>query len=308
MRGVIVAAGEVLVEIMRGERDRPLDTPGTFRGPFASGAPLIFACAAARLGASVRFAGVVGADAFGQLCETHLQNCAVEAQLRRVDTHTTGMAFVAYKQDGSRDFLFHFAQAAAGLLEQRDLTASLTADISWLHITGSSLSASESMRQACLHLVQDAKAQGATISFDPNLRLELMSAAAIRDVCGAVLEAADVILPSGNEAALLLGLDNPLDACQQLAASGAIVLLKQGSQGSLLFCSGEAIHIPTLTVTEVDPTGAGDAFAAGLAVARGRGLDWQAAARFASVVGALATQTFGPAEGLPSTKDVEAHL
>ena len=304
----IVTAGEVLVEIMRAERGAPLDTPGSFRGPYASGAPLIFACAAARLGASVKFAGVVGKDAFGHLCKTHLATCGVEAQLRNVETHTTGIAFVAYRGDGSRNFLFHFARAAAGLLNETDISSDLTEDIAWLHVTGSSLSASSSMRQACLKLVRAAKAQGATVSFDPNLRLELMSASAVRELCREVIKAADVILPSGNEAALLLGVDQSVQACQTLAARGKVVLLKQGARGSVLFFDDEEVHVSTVPVTELDPTGAGDAFAAGLAVARERGLAWAEAAKFASVVGALSTQTLGPAEGLPSFEHVQSHL
>jgi sugar/nucleoside kinase (ribokinase family) len=49
----ILTFGEALVEIMRVERDQLLDRPGTFLGPYPSGAPFIFAAQAARLGAHV---------------------------------------------------------------------------------------------------------------------------------------------------------------------------------------------------------------------------------------------------------------
>lgn len=46
----VIALGEALVEVMRPGAGQPLDRPGTFVGPLASGAPAIFAVAAARLG------------------------------------------------------------------------------------------------------------------------------------------------------------------------------------------------------------------------------------------------------------------
>ena len=63
----IISIGEILVEIMRPSAGQPLDQPGEFHGPFASGAPAIFAVAAARLGLKTAFIGAVGQDAFGRL-------------------------------------------------------------------------------------------------------------------------------------------------------------------------------------------------------------------------------------------------
>ncbi len=304
----IVSLGEVLVEVMRPERGQPLNRPGTFRGPFASGAPLIFAAAAGRLGAETRFAGVRGDDAFGDLCEHHLQACGVTPHLRVAGTHATGVAFVAYQNDGDRDFLFHLQASAAALLEPGDVTDELVADAAWLHVTGSTLAVSASARAACEQAAQKAKARGATVSFDPNLRPQLMNPTEVRRVCGPVLAAADVVLPSGSEAALLLGLDDARRACRDLADRGKIVVFKDGERGCTLFEGESETQVASIQVDERDPTGAGDAFAAGLAVARLQGRGWADAARFANVVGALSTSQFGPAEGLPTLQQVEAHL
>ena len=304
----IVSLGEVLVEVMRPERGQSLNRPGTFRGPFASGAPLIFAAAAGRLGAETRFAGVRGDDAFGDLCEHHLQACGVTPHLRTSQSHATGVAFVAYRSDGNRDFLFHLQHSAAALLEPEDVTDELLAGVAWLHVAGSTLAVSPSARAACEKVVREVKARGATVSFDPNLRLELMNPAEVRQVCGKVLVAADVVLPSGSEAALLLGMDDARAACRSLADVGKIVVLKDGERGCTLFGSAGETQVSSIQVTEIDPTGAGDAFAAGLAVARLRGRDWADAARFANVVGALSTTQFGPAEGLPTLQEVERYL
>lgn len=65
----IVAAGELLAEFVAAKRGQGFDAPGEFAGPFPSGAPAIFADQAARMGASVAYAGCVGRDAVSY---THL--------------------------------------------------------------------------------------------------------------------------------------------------------------------------------------------------------------------------------------------
>ena len=50
---------------------------------------------------------------------------------------------------------------------------------------------------------------------------------------------------------------------------------------------------------EVDPTGAGDAFAAGIACGLLHGMPPEAMLRLANAVGGLAVTRLGPMEGLP---------
>lgn len=302
-----MSLGEVLVEIMRPERDLHLSQQGSFQGPFASGAPLIFACAAARLGAELRFYGVTGQDAFAQTCQTHLNKCGVPTQLRVAPGYTTGMAFVAYDSSGQRQFVFHLAQAAAALLSPADLPNTLTG-LRWLHITGSSLCGSDSMREACLSAVHMAEQVNAIISFDPNLRPELMGNPAIQAAFDLVLAAAKVILPSAQEAELLVNGKTSDEACKVLMEQGKVVILKQGANGCTVFNAGKQTHVASIQVQEIDPTGAGDCFAGGLAVSYLQSNDWLQAAKFACIVGALSTTKLGPAEACPSPDEVRLYL
>ncbi len=295
---VVVSLGELLVEVMRPEVGVPLDTPGVFAGPFASGAPAIFAWAAASLGAHVRFAGVVGRDPFGALCKRHLERAGAELHVRTTPDFETGVAFVSYSGTGARDFVFHLRHSAAAQLSPADVTPELLENVSWLHVTGSSLSVSEGMRQAVFTAVERAKAAGAVVSFDPNLRPELLREVGLDELCGPVLDAAAVVLPSGAEAEVLTGLSDPDEACRKLLERAEVVLLKRGAAGCTLFTevsSGGLEHpFPGLLVQEVDPTGAGDCFAAGFAAATLSGLDLPAAARFANAVGSRSVTAFGP--------------
>jgi len=61
-------------------------------------------------------------------------------------------------------------------------------------------------------------------------------------------------------------------------------------------------------VEEVDPTGAGDCFCAGVTVALLEGMALPDAGRFANAVGALAVTRKGPMEGAPARDEVTALL
>src|SRR5689334_23201855 len=113
----LLTFGEALVEVMRTGIDQPLDRPGAFIGPYPSGAPFIFAVQAARLGAEVGVIGAVGDDAFGKCMLDRLRTDGVDLRgVHRLKDYSTGVAFVSYKADGSRDFVFHARHAAAGHL------------------------------------------------------------------------------------------------------------------------------------------------------------------------------------------------
>lgn len=65
------------------------------------------------------------------------------------------------------------------------------------------------------------------------------------------------------------------------------LVLTQGAEGCTIYAAGEVSHLPAPAVEEVDPTGAGDVFAACLFFAMQRGHPPQAAARFACCCAAL---------------------
>ncbi|GIV16627.1 MAG: carbohydrate kinase [Armatimonadota bacterium] len=306
----VLSLGELLVEVMRPAVDQPLDEPGQFVGPFPSGAPAIFIDAVARLGVSCGFIGVVGDDPFGKCVLRRLKGDGVDTRHIRVVSHrTTGIAFVSYRSDGSRQFLFHLPQSAAALLSPEDVREDYLHDVRALHITGSALSISESAREACYRAIRLCKQRGALVSFDPNIRPELLGLEVVRMLCEPVLQSCDVLLPSGAEATMLTGDADEETACRNLVARGVpIVVLKRGAKGCVVFTDQHRVEIPAYPVTEVDPTGAGDAFAGGFVVAMLRGMSVTEAARFASAIGALAVTQQGPMEGLPTLEQMESFL
>jgi sugar/nucleoside kinase (ribokinase family) len=127
----------------------------------------------------------------------------------------------------------------------------------------------------------------------------------VREICQPVLEACDLLLPSGPEVTMLTGDAEEATACRKLVDQGiSIVALKRGKLGSTVFTAGGAFDSPPLTVTEVDPTGAGDCYGAAFVAGLLEGWELDQVARFANVVGALAVTRRGPMEGAPWRPEV----
>lgn len=295
----IVTVGEALVEIMRVERNRPLDRADLFSGPYPSGAPAILASCAARLGASVGFVGTVGNDAFGACIRDRLLADGTDCSALAVHPdRLTAIAFVAYRGDGSRAFVFHLAHAAAAQVTMAQVPPGYLASTRYLHVMGSSLSAGDAMRETCYALVEAVHGAGGVVSLDPNLRPELLPETLIREVCEPVLRRARIVFPSGAELAALTGSPTAEEGVRRLLERGVeIVALKRGELGSTLYTAQETWQIPAYRVEEVDPTGAGDCYDAAFLVGLSEGWPPAKAGLFANAVGALATTRLGPMEG-----------
>lgn len=95
-----------------------------------------------------------------------------------------------------------------------------------------------------------------------------------------LLACVTVLKVAEEEARVLGALDEP--GLRALGVPEVVVTL--GSRGSLVWCGGSLEEVPVLPVHARDPTGAGDAFAAGYVAARSTGYAPAAAARRASLV------------------------
>lgn len=299
----IICLGELLVEIMRYEKDTPHGVVGaSYKGPFPSGAPAIFIDSATRMSKpfnlSTGFIGVVGNDEFGEVIINKLKSDGVDFSKIRIDnSRTTGIAFNQYNSDGMRKFIF--AAGAAGLTSPDDIDKGYFSNIKALHIMGSSLSISESSRESCYKAIKIAKSinPDVIISFDPNLRPEMLDLKTIIEISKPVLESTTILFPSGEEAGMLAGIKNVDKACKKLLEMGPkIVVLKQGKEGCTIYSSEETneIKIQSFKVEEIDPTGAGDSFDGAFIVGYLAGWEFEKIGKFANAAGALKVKHFGP--------------
>lgn len=307
----ILTFGEALAEIMRTGIDQPLHLAGLFEGPYPSGAPFIFTVQAARLGARAACIGCVGDDAFGRNLLDQLTLDGVEtATVRVLPDHSTGVAFIAYNADGSRDFVFHMRHAAAGQISPKMVEKRWFDGLKLLHLSGSALAMHADALALGKKALQYAQAAGAKISFDLNFRPQLIKLEKAREAFAPFIEAADVILATGEEAQQITGgatVDEAIGALMG-AALGRVIVLHQGKAGCVVYTSQGSTQIPSFAVDEIDPTGAGDCFDAGFLVRWLEGAAPSDAARFANACGALAVTAKGPMTGAKSRAEVEAFL
>jgi sugar/nucleoside kinase (ribokinase family) len=223
--------------------------------------------------------------------------------------HPTAIAFVAYQPDGGRRFLFTLGTSAAALLSPEDVPAGWMRGAEFLHVSGSSLAVSESSREACYAAARECAEAGGRVSFDPNLRPELLGELDLARLVEPVLEVCTVLLPSAVEASMLTGLPDQEMACRALVRRGIpVVALKQGRLGSTIFTAAGSVAVRSFEVEEVDPTGAGDCYDAGFLAGLLEGWDLARAARFANAAGALSVTRTGPMEGIPRREEVLALL
>ena len=303
----LIVMGELLVEVMRAEKGVPHTTVGgIYRAPFPSGAPAIFASSAARMAKgsdlSVGYIGVIGDDDFGQVIVDKLKEDGVEVSQIRKSTNHTGAAFVQYNLDGSRKFIF--MAGAAGETGPEDIKADYFKGVKEIHVMGSALAISPNSRDAVYKMLEVALASNpdVDISFDPNLRAEMLGIDEILRIVQPVMKVATILLPSGEEAEMLAGVKGEIEACEKIfdvAPRCKVVVLKQGKDGATALTKSADGTIKKQTVAgfavkEVDATGAGDSFGGAFIVEYIQKKPLGDALRFANAVGALKVTNFGP--------------
>ncbi|AKR55561.1 sugar kinase [Devosia sp. H5989] len=304
----VVTIGEILVEIMATEPGDGFNTPIALVGPYPSGAPAIFIDQVARLGHPAGIIGCVGADDFGRLNLDRLRADGVDVSAVRVDAELpTGTAFVRYRSDGGRDFVFNIKHSACGAVRATPQSAALLAEAGHLHVMGSSLF-SPALVEATLSALEEIKGRGGTISFDPNIRKEMLGLPGLEAALHAVLERTDLFLPSGQELFLFTSAREEASAVAEILTRARAVVIKRGADGSSYFDRDAAFHAAAFPAKEVDPTGAGDCFAGAFVVGWLNGLAPAEALRRANAAGALAVTRKGPMEGAASAAELDRFL
>jgi len=303
----VVTLGEILVEIMADERGYGFREPLRLVGPFPSGAPAIFIDQVAKLGQPCGIIACVGDDDFGRVNLQRLEKDGVDITAVEVHpTYVTGSAFVRYRDDGDRDFVFNIKNSACGQLRLTDAGLDLLASSDHLHVSGASLS-SPQMVEMVTTASKLVKARGGSVSFDPNIRKEVVRDAQVRTALEAVLASCDTFLPSGEELTLLTKAATPEAAIAEILNMGVTaIVVKDGARGATYHDVNGSQSSPGYRVDELDPTGAGDCFGATFLTCRLQGRSVQESLDYANASGARAVTIRGPMEGTSSFAELDA--
>ncbi|MDV4153302.1 MULTISPECIES: tagatose kinase [Rhizobium] len=308
--GPTVCVGEILVEIVATTVGDGFLEAQPLVGPFASGAPAIFISQCGRLGGKAAMVGAVGDDDFGRVNTDRLKRDGVDVSTISIDPdYPTGSAFVRYRKDGSRDFVYNIATSAAARFGWSQAVGDLIHRSGHLHVMGSALSV-PSARAVIDKAVDIVKARGGTLSVDPNIRKELKLDEDTERRFSKLVAAADLLLPSGEELERAAGVEGEAEAIRRLFEMGVKeIVLKRGAEGATYFGrQGDRIDAPAFVVQEVDPTGAGDCFGGAYLTCRRLGMSEKEALTYASAAGARNVTVLGPMEGAGTQQELDAFI
>lgn len=258
------------------------------------------AVGAARLAARCVMIGRVGEDAFGRELIDGLSREGVDVEhVSRTAGVATGVALIHV--DGVGRNAITVVPGANHALTPDDVEAAAArfaeADVLMLQL--------ETPVETIEAALRVAKRFGVRTMLDPAPPPIGGLPAALREV--------DILLPNQHEAEAITGvrvdtIESAGRAAARLCESGAMAaVVKLAADGAVYLTGSQPpIHCPAPRVAAVDTTAAGDAFAAGLAVALAERMGWDEAMRLACCAGALAATRHGAQRSMPSRRLVEA--
>ncbi len=271
------------------------------------------AVALARLGAAPRLVATVGDDDFGRSFRTILRAEGVVVDLVGTSTAPTGIGVPMILGGGENAIVV--ALGAAMSLRPEAVNAARRE----IAASAALLLQLEVPLDSAIAAMEIARAAGVEA---------FLNAGPIVEGAEAACRAADVLVVNETEAEALAGgtigdgVESALEAAAALHRLGpAVVVVTLGERGAV-WSAGAGLgsargdggvreterggFVPGFRVAAVDPTGAGDAFCAGLVWYRIHGAAWRPAVELANACGALAATAVGAMAALPDRAAAEA--
>ncbi len=213
----------------------------------------------AKLGVSAGVVGCVGDDVVGRYVSDELREAGVDcSQIVISHEAQTSTTLVVNVQGEDRRFIH--VLGANRVLTGKELKADVLTQAKVVYVGGFGLNAALSGENIA-ELFTAARAAGVRTVLD----VVIGETDAISDMLKPVLPVTGIFVPNTDEARVITGLDDPLEQAKVFRRQGAeTVIVTCGARGALLLSPTECVRIPIYEVAEVDGTGGGDAFAAGL--------------------------------------------
>jgi len=271
----IVGLGEVLWDVFAD-------------GKHPGGAPFNFAWHARRLGAEAAIISRLGRDDLGRQLQEVIRTAGFDERLiQQDDLHPTGTVQVRLT-DGQPSYTIT-ENVAWDFIEP---TAAARAAVAEADVVSFDSLARRRARSSATTAELLAAAGRAKIIFNVNLRQKFYSKEILEDS----LRAADVAQLNTEELAIIGRLLLPGEA----TAEGLLrrydlemVVETRGAEGCAFYSPSGVLCCPGCRIEVADAVGAGDAFAAALAIGLARGDDLEKIARAANAVGALVASRRG---------------
>jgi 2-dehydro-3-deoxygluconokinase len=291
----------------------PLSAGGSL-AMHVAGAESNVAVGVARLGHSVSWAGVVGADPHGEYILRQLRSEGIQVSHRVDAGRSTGVMFLEQRTADLTRAFYYRAGSAGSTIKREDIDHALNAGPRVLHLTGITAALSLEARAALEYAAERAAAEGVVVSLDVNYRSRLWTRDEARAVLAPLARHADILIASDDELDLVAAAssgdarsdDAETALADELLGRGVTeVVVKRGAHGAGVHTAAGRFEAPAVAVTSIDTVGAGDAFTAGYLSALLDGGDVPARLERGTVMGAFAVSTAGDWEGLPSRDELD---
>lgn len=249
------------------------------------------AVAAALQGASVRFVGAVGDDAYAEPAMSIMRESGIDlSAVRSLPGVSTGLAMITVSADGENTIIV--VPGANAAVDDEFVASSPVAGADIVLLQG------------------EVPASGFATAVAAATGRVVINLAPVIDVPREALLKADPLIVNEHEAGLVLdqfGVSAGTTPDELVAAlrdvGFASVVLTLGAAGALVADTSGLHPIATPRITAVDTTGAGDAFTGALCAALLAGHDLVSAASHAARVGAFAATKRGAQPSYPSLND-----
>lgn len=253
----ILVVGEAIGDFI------PRDAEGRDYEAVLGGSGFNAALALARFGAKPAYAGALSTDALGRRFRDALEQEGIGTGLIHDSAWPSAVAIVSpLGPGGVPEFALHLegtAHADAG-----GTLRIMPAGARHLHAAsfGATVGASA---EAVSALAASARAQGATVSYDINIRPTVLPE---RERALPLVEAriaqADIVKASLDDLAWLFPAEEPAEIARRWQALGAaLVLVTKGPDGAVCFGPGDPVVAIAHPVVVADTVGAGDTFIGG---------------------------------------------
>jgi 2-dehydro-3-deoxygluconokinase len=305
---MVVTIGEAMM-VFNGAADAPISIGAKVAATFA-GAEANVAIGLARLGHSVKYLTVVGADPFGKAILLRMKAEGVDVSSCRGSARgPTGVMFKEREDPQSPRVLYYRRGSAFAELVEWTVEPAWR-DAGQIFLTGITPALGEGCRRLVTDVVREARERGIPVWLDPNFRAKLWAGEAFATVVGELLPYVDTVLPNEEDARWLTGETEPRAVARRLMDRGVRrVVFKAGERGAFVFAEEGEAHCERFAVARVvDPVGAGDGFDAGFLSGDLERLDATACLRRGHAVAARVCETLGDWEGLPTRGELEQFL
>jgi len=208
--------------------------------------------------------------------------------VRRVPDTLTAQAFITTDLDDNQITAFH--PGAMNCSHLNGITTALGAGLAIVAPDG---------REGMLRHARELAELGIPFMFDPGQGLPMFSREELVDF----VDKASYIAVNDYEGKLLE--DRTGRKLDTLAQRTKALILTRGAQGSVIYTGGQRLDIPCVKAAEeVDPTGCGDAYRAGLLYGIAAGFDWPKTGRLAALLGAIKIASRGGQNHSVSTGEI----